>query len=143
MNEPASALRVLLELAAALQLGIAVLNLFLVRLLKWKEELGRMPLLLREVFQVHAWFISITLGIFAAMTWRFAGEFAAGNAVCRWLAGSIGLFWAIRTLLQVTYYSSSHWRWQSGRTVAHVALLLLYGGFAAAYLWAAFAKFEI
>ena len=139
MKEPTSALRLLLELAAALQLGIAGLNLFLVRLLKWQEELARMPLLLREVFQVHAWFISVTLGIFAAMTWRFAGEMAAGTSpVCQWLAGGMGLFWAIRAVLQVTYYSSSHWRGQAGRTVAHVGLLILYGGFAAAYLWVAF-----
>jgi len=131
-------LALVLQFVAALQLVVAVLNLFLVRLLKWKEELARIPLLLREVFQVHAWFISITLGIFAVMTWRFVGEFAAGNAVCRWLAGGIGLFWAIRAVLQVTYYSSSHWRGQAGRTVAHVGLLILYGGFAAAYLWAAF-----
>ena len=134
-----SALRFLLHLAAALQLGIAVLNLFLVRLLKWKEELARMPLLLREVLQVHAWFISITLGIFVAMTWRFASEMAAGgNVVCRWLAGGIGLFWAIRAVLQFTYYSRSHWRGQPARTAAHVALLLVYGSFAATYLWAAY-----
>ena len=49
-----------LQIAAALQLAIALLNLFLARLLNWKEEMARMPLLLREVFQVHAWFISIT-----------------------------------------------------------------------------------
>ena len=137
MNVPTPALALVLQFAAASQLAVAVLNLFLVRLLKWKEELARMPLLLCEVFQVHAWFISITLGIFALMTWRFAGEFAAGNTVCRWLAAGIGLFWAIRAVLQVAYYSSSHWRGRPWRTVAHLILLILYGGFAAAYLCAA------
>ena len=134
-------LSVLLQLAAALQFAIAVLNLFLVPLLKWRDDLARMPLLLREVFQVHAWFISITLLIFAAMTWRFASEMAGGTSpVCQWLAAGIGLFWAIRTVLQITYYSSSHWRGQPGRLLAHVALLLLYGGFAAIYLWTAFER---
>jgi len=137
MNTLESSLLFLLQSAAALQLGIAVMNLFLVRLLSWQEEVARMPLLVQEVFQVHAWFISITLGIFAAMTWRFAGEMAAGtNLVCRWLAGGIGLFWGIRAVLQATYYSSSHWRGQRGRTVAHAGLLIVYGGFAAVYLWA-------
>ena len=132
-------LSVLLQLAAALQFAIAVLNLFLVPLLKWRDDLARMPLLLREVFQVHAWFISITLLIFAALTWRFASEMAGGTSpVCQWLAAGIGLFWAIRTVLQITYYSSSHWRGQPGRLLAHVALLMVYGGFAAVYLWTAF-----
>jgi len=134
-----SPLGLLLDVAAALQLAVAGLNLFLVPLLKWKAELQRMPLLLREVFQVRAWFISVTLAIFAAMTWRFAGEMVAGhNPVCRWVAACIGIFWGIRTVFQVTYYSSSHWRGQRGRTVAHVALLLVYGGFTLVYLLCVF-----
>jgi hypothetical protein len=133
-----SFLPLLLQCAAELQLAIALLNLFLVPLLNWQHDLARMPLLLREVFQVHAWFISITLTMFASMTWRFAAEMAGGaNPVCQWLATGIGLFWGIRTVLQVAYYSSSHWRGHPGRTVAHVALLILYGGFASIYLWTA------
>ena len=139
MNTTASYLSLSLLAAAGLQLAVSVLNLFLVPLFKWKPDLQRMPLLLREVFQVHAWFISVTLGIFAIMTWRFAPEMAAGHdTVCRWLAACIATFWAIRTVLQVTYYSNSHWRGQPDRTIAHVALLLIYGGFAFVYFWAAF-----
>jgi|ERR1051325_648273 hypothetical protein len=130
---------ILLQTAAALQLGIAVLNLFLVRLFRWQEALTRMPLLMREVFQVHAWFISVTLAIFGAITWRFAGQMAGGgNPLGRWLAAGIGMFWAIRTVLQVAYYSSSHWRGRPARLLAHVTLLVLYGGFAAVYLCCAF-----
>jgi len=104
-----------------------------------KEDLNRLPLLVREVFQVHVWFISVTLIIFAVMTFRFAGEMNA-NPVCRWLAAGIGLFWALRMVLQFAYYSSSHWRGQPGRTAIHVALLVIYGGFAVIYLAAAFGR---
>lgn len=132
-------LTVFLQATALVQLAIALLNLFLVPLLKWKEELLRVPLLLREVFQVHAWFISITLAIFAAITLRFAPEFAIhANPVANWLAAGIGIFWAIRVVLQVTYYSHSHWRGRPGRTMIHIALLFTYGGMAVAYLCAAF-----
>jgi len=141
MNAANSLLLVLLKIVAVLQLGIAVLNLFLVPLLKWQSDLERMPLLLREVFRVHAWFISVTLTIFAVMTWRFASETAGGaNSMCQWLASGIGSFWAIRAVLQVTYYSASHWRGIFDRTLAHVLLLILYGGFAMVYLWAAFGR---
>ena len=135
----ATPLFLFLQAAAALQLGVALLNLFLVPLLKWKEDLARTPLLLREVFQVHAWFISVTLTIFGLITWRFAGELSShSNEISVWLAAGIGFFWAIRTLLQVTYYSSSHWRGQFRRTVIHILLLFMYSGMAAIYLWAAF-----
>ncbi|PYM11690.1 MAG: hypothetical protein DME18_13345 [Verrucomicrobia bacterium] len=125
-----------LHIAAAAQLAIALLNLFLVRLLGWKSDLERAPLLLREVFHVHAWFISITLTIFAVLTWRFADEFAAGaNPASRWLAAGVGMFWGIRAALQVVYYSASHWRGRPGRRAIHVALLATYAGFAAIYFW--------
>src|SRR5207247_2542317 len=104
-----------LRLAAAAQIGIALLNLVLPRILGWSEHLNRVPLLIREVFHVHAWFISVTLMIFGVMTWRFATEMTT-NPACRWLAAGVGFFWALRTVLQLTYYSSSHWRGQPGRT---------------------------
>ena len=123
--------------AATGQVCIACLNFTLIRILGWKEELTRVPLLMREVFHVHVWFISITLLIFALLTWRFSGEMAAGSQpVYRWLACAIGGFWAIRAVLQVAYYSSSHWRGNAARTVVHVVLLIVYWGFAAAYLTA-------
>ena len=124
----------ILRIAAVAQIAIALLNLFLVRLLDWKSDLDRMPLLLREVFHVHCWFISITLGIFGIITFQFADAMAASNnEVCRWLTAGIGIFWATRTVLQVTYYSSSHWQGRPGRTVMHVLLLAAYGGLAVVY----------
>jgi len=130
----------LLKSAAAGQALIAVLNLFLVRMMDWRDDVERMPLLIREVFRVHAWFISITLGIFSAMSWRFADQISGGDAMGKWLAGGIGIFWAIRAVLQITFYSSTHWRGRLDRTLIHIALLLTYGGFAAIYLCAALLK---
>src|SRR5256885_2362818 len=98
MNTTNAVLQSLLQLAAAMQFGIALLNLALNRMMGWEEDLNRMPLLIREVHQVHSWFISIILTIFATLTWRFAPDFVSGtNLVCRWLAGAIGLFWGFRT----------------------------------------------
>jgi hypothetical protein len=123
-----------LHIAAAGQLAVAVLNSFLVRIMGWNEHLARLPLLIREVFHVHAWFISVTLAIFGVMTWRFAEQMATGtNDACRWLAACIGIFWAVRTVLQVAYYSSSHWWGQLARTLIHFLLLVTYGGFAVIY----------
>ena len=108
-----------LRAAGALQLALALLSLCLVPL--------------------HAWFISVTLMIFGMVTWRFATELAANtNTIGNWLAAGIGIFWAIQTVLQVAYYSSSDCRGQLGRTIVHVVLLIMYGGMAVTYLWAAF-----
>ncbi len=128
-----------LYIAAAAQLSVAVLNLFLVRIMKWEEEVARMPQLVREVFHVHAWFITITLAIFGVVTIRFADELAAGtNDLGRWLAAGIGIFWLTRWLMQFFYYDSSHWRGKRAETIVHIVLIFLYGSLAGVYLLAAF-----
>ena len=126
-----------LLLAGVGQCILALLNLNIIRILDWKSDVERMPLLVREVFLIHTWFISITLMIFSVLTCRFAHEMAFGNEpVCRWLTCAIGLFWAIRATLQVAYYSSSHWRGIPSRTAVHIFLLVVYSGWAVVYLTA-------
>lgn len=119
------------------QIAVALLNLRLVSLLGWKPELQRMSLLLREVFYIHMWFIAITLGIFGGLTLAFAPQLVEGNALGAALAAAIGAFWLVRTVLQVTWYSASHWRGRPGRTVIHFTLLVVYGAMALTYFAAA------
>src|SRR6266487_218014 len=128
-----------LRAAALAQFAVALLNPFLIRIMKWKPDLDRAPLLIREVFRIHVVFISITLSIFGALTWRFAHEIAnAVNPLAVWLAGAIGLFWLVRSAMQLLHYSASHWRGDALRTVIHWALFLAYGAMATVYLAAAF-----
>jgi hypothetical protein len=131
-------LELLLRLAALAQLGVAILNLFLIRIMNWERDLGSAPLLIREVFQIHTYFISITLAIFGTLTWRFAGEIArAAHPICVWLAIGIGFFWSVRSLMQWSHYSASHWRGDRLRTVIHWTLFLGYGALGLVYLIAA------
>lgn len=131
-------LELLLRLAALAQLGVVLLNLFLIRIMNWRRDLDAMPLLIREVFQIHVYFISITLAIFGVVTWRFAPDMAtATHPLCVWLAIGIGIFWAIRSVMQWSHYSAVHWRGDRRRTAIHWLLFLGYGSFAAVYFTAA------
>jgi len=56
-----TSLEIALHAAALAQLAVAILNLFLIRIMKWKPDLERAPLIIREVFRIHVVFISITL----------------------------------------------------------------------------------
>ena len=133
-------MKTVLIAAAIGQIAISIINLRLDRLLDWRSDLARLPLLLQEVFTVHKWFITLTLLIFGVITLRFATEFTAGtNPVATWLAAGIGIFWAIRTFIQWGYYDWSHWRGQPARIAVHWILTIAYGGAAAVYLVAAFA----
>jgi len=131
-------LPLLLRLAALAQLSVALLNLSLVRLMKWQPDLSRMSLLVREVFQIHLVFISITLAIFGALTWRFASELAAAaNPIAIWIALAIAAFWAVRSVMQCAHYSTTHWRGDPLRTAIHWLLFVGYGALASVYVIAA------
>lgn len=132
-------LPILLAAAAVGQLAVAALNLRLDRILRWEPELEQLSPLLRQVFFVHKWFISITLAIFGILTLRFAREMGHGETdLARWLAAGIGAFWGIRTVIQWCYYDSEHWRGKPGPTAVHWILTVAYGGCSAVYLLAAF-----
>jgi hypothetical protein len=141
MNLLRSHLELGLRAAALGQIGVALLNLFLIRIMKWTPDLERMPLLIREVFRIHCIFISITLAIFGVLTWRFAAEIATQtNPLGTWLAAGIGIFWMVRSIMQWSHYSPSHWRGEATRTLIHFLLFFGYGALAAVYLAAAFWK---
>ena len=125
--------------AAIAQFAVAILNLFLIRIMKWELDLDRAPLLSREVFRIHVVFISFTLSIFAVLTWQFAHEIAsAASPLAIWFAVAIGLFWLARSAMQWLHYSASHWRGDAPRTVIHWALFLGFGAMAIVYLTSAF-----
>ena len=134
-----SALELALRVAAIAQFIVAILNLFLIRLMNWKNDLDLAPLLIREVFHIHIIFISITLSIFGLLTWRFVHEIAgAANPLAIWLATAIGLFWIVRSVMQWLHYSPSHWRGNRTRTLIHWTLFLGYGAMGIVYFAAAF-----
>ena len=139
MNSLHDLLELGLRVAAVVQIAVATLNLALIRIMKWQPDLDRMPLLVREVFRIHCYFISVTLTIFGVITWRFAGEIAAAaSPIGIWLAVGIGAFWVIRSAMQWLHYSPIHWRGDTPRTLIHFALFFGYGALATVYLAAAF-----
>ena len=131
------AIVLLLQVAAVGQGAVGLLNLTLPFALRWRPALSQLPLLPRQVFYVHSLFISVTLGIFAVLTWRFADSMAAGEGLlATWLAGGIGVFWGLRALVQVVYYSPRHWFGKPRETAAHITLLLAYSGMSVVYFLA-------
>src|SRR4029079_7267087 len=99
--------------------------------MKWKPDLEPAPLIIREVFRIHLIFISITLSIFGALSWRFAYAMAsASSPLTIWLAVAIGFFWLVRAAMQWLHYSASHWRGDGLRTVILWGLFFRFGAMA-------------
>lgn len=126
----------LLRFVAAGQLALVPLNVVLPRLLHWKPDVDRMSLLVREIFQIHAVFITLTVGIWGVLTWKFAERWVTEpDELSSWVCFALALFWGLRCVMQWTHYSSSHWRGQIGRTVIHWLLFVGYLFWTVIYAW--------
>jgi hypothetical protein len=102
MNAREVPLTVLLRLVATVQGVVAAMYLFLPRVSDVALGISRLPSEARLLFGRHCDLIALILTGCAALTWRFARDFARGaGAIGRWLAATIGVFWTFRSLQQL------------------------------------------
>jgi hypothetical protein len=109
-----------LRAAGVLMAGLAVLNVFVPRRFRWREELARISLLNRQIFEVHAIVLVLTLGLFAALLLTSAEALLEPTRLARAMLLGLTLFWSLRMAIQWFYYSPEVWRGHRFNTRMHV-----------------------
>jgi len=117
-----------LRLVGVFMAALVVLNLFVPRHLRWREDLQRIQLVNRQIFEVHAIFIVLVLGMFAVLLLSSSEALLEPSRLSRLLLGGLTIFWGLRLLAQWFYYSPATWRGDRLRTLAHY-------GFSAAWIY--------
>jgi hypothetical protein len=107
-----------LRIVGVLLLALTAMNLCIVpRRFGWKQEMARLSLLNRQIFQVHAGFICVVLVMMAVLL-------------------GLGGFWFVRLLTQWLVYSPQVWRGHRFNTVMHGAFTGLWTYFTGVFAWA-------
>jgi hypothetical protein len=109
-----------LRAAGVLMAGLAALNLFVPRRFNWRAELSRVSLLNRQIFEVHAIFLILTLGLFAALLLTSADALLERTRLARAMLLGLTVFWGLRMVMQWFYYSPEIWRGHRFHTRMHV-----------------------
>jgi hypothetical protein len=122
-----------LQVAGALQIGVAALSLGFPRRFDWKNELPRLSLLNRQIFVVHTLFISVTVLMFGALSLCAAPALLEPTPLSRLVLGGLAAFWTLRLVVQWFVYDARLWRGQAFNTVVHVLLSALYAYLSAVY----------
>ena len=120
MTLDAGVLLVNLRVVGVLMAGLAVMNLFVPRRFAWREELARVSLVNRQIFQVHASFLILTLALLSALLLTSADALLEPTRLARAILGGLTLFWGARMLTQWCYYSPAIWRGHRFNTTVHV-----------------------
>ena len=99
--------------------ALAVMNLFLPWYFGWREELSRVSLLTRQIFEVHSLFIILILALFSALLLTSADALLERTRLARAMLLGLTVFWGARLVMQWFYYSPAVWRGSRLHTAMH------------------------
>jgi hypothetical protein len=117
---------VMLRLCGAALLGLFVLNFFVPKKFGWAEELPRLSLLNRRIFQVHAIFIALILLMMGLLLVTLPHTLLAPQPLARAVAGGLAVFWAVRLWMQWFLYDRELWRGKPFETAMHFSFTALW-----------------
>ena len=106
--------------------GLVVLNVAVPAKFHWREEMARLSLLNRQIFQAHSIFLVLTLGLFAALLLTSADTLLEPTRLARAVLIGLTVFWGLRMLMQWFFYSPRVWRGHTFNTVMHVCFSVLW-----------------
>ena len=113
-----------LRVVGALLALLAIMNLFVPGRFHWREELSRVSLLNRQIFQAHTVFIVLVVALMSALFLTCAEALLEPTRLSRAVLIGLTAFWGLRMLMQWFFYSPRVWRGNRLHTVMHAAFSL-------------------
>jgi hypothetical protein len=111
-------MKLLLQLAAAVQLLILIASALTPRVLDWRKNLVALHPFLRKLFWVYGVFIVMVIIAFATLTFRHADAMAAREPIARSLCLFIAIFWGARLFVQFAIFDArpflTSWFYKTG-----------------------------
>ena len=114
-----------LQIAGWLLVVLASAHGFFPRHFRWREDLKTIPLLTREIFYVHHFFVALTVGLMGLILILEPVELYTSALGKKILVG-FAIFWGTRLFFQFFVYSSTHWRGKTFETVMHILFVCLW-----------------
>jgi hypothetical protein len=127
-------MKLLLQLAAAVQLLILIASALTPQALDWRKNLAVLHPFLQKLFWVYGVFIVMVILAFATLTFRHADAMAAREPVARSVCVFIAVFWGARLIVQFAIFDVrpflTNWIYRIGYhalTFTFAFLVLVYG----------------
>jgi len=108
-----------LRVVGVVMASLVVVNLVVPRLFHWREEMLRLSLLNRQIFQAHNVFLILTLALFSALLLTSGAALLEPTRLSRAILAGLTVFWGLRMLMQWYFYSPLIWRGHRFNTVMH------------------------
>jgi hypothetical protein len=108
-----------LRLTGVVMASLVVVNLVVPGRFHWREEMSRLSLVNRQIFQAHSVFLVLTLALFSALLLTCGAALLEPTRLSRAVLFGLTVFWGLRMLMQWCFYSPLIWRGHRFNTVMH------------------------
>ncbi len=102
--------------------------------LGWKEDLQKLTPFNRKLMWVHGGFAVLTIIAFGTLTLVLHAEMLHGDRAALGLALFIGIYWALRIVVDFAYYEHKDWPLGGSFLIGHILLTSLFAYLAVANL---------
>ncbi len=109
------------------------------RYFDWRNELRPLSLINRQMMQVHTFFIALTVGLMGVLC-LIATEELVATPLGRLICLGLGIFWLVRLVVQLLWYSPALWRGKPFETVVHVFFIGLWSWLGGLFCFVYFAN---
>jgi hypothetical protein len=108
-----------LRIVGVVMMALVVVNVLVPARFHWREEMARLSLLNRQIFQAHAFFLVLTLALFSALLLTCGDALLERTRLNRAVLSGLTIFWTLRMLMQWGFYSPAIWRGHRFNTAMH------------------------
>lgn len=124
------------KITGVLLITLALVHVIFPKYFNWKEELKTLSLINRQMMTVHTFFIALTVFLMGLLCLTSATELIE-TKLGRTVSLGLGLFWAVRLLIQFFGYSTKLWKGKKLETAIHILFSLLWIYLSAVFIWTA------
>lgn len=108
-----------------LLMTLALIHIGFPKYFKWKENLASLSLINRQMMIVHTFFIALTVFLMGLLCFVCTTEMVQTN-LGKSLSLGLGIFWAIRLVIQIFGYSNKLWKGKLFETTMHIIFSALW-----------------
>jgi hypothetical protein len=108
-----------LKIIGILLIFLSFVHVTFPRYFNWKQELGSLSLINKQIMHVHSFFIAFAVFLMGVLCITSSEELI-GTILGRRICLGLGIFWATRLFIQFFGYSTKVWRGKVFETIVHI-----------------------
>ena len=114
-----------LKIIGVLLIVLALIHIVFPKYFNWENELKSLSLINRQMMTVNTFFIALTVFLMGLLCLTSSTEIIE-TSLGKKISLGLGIFWAIRLIIQFFGYSPELWKGKKFETFMHITFSLLW-----------------